>query len=167
MKKICAILMVGSFLFLLSCATTQTTTDPRKGGLFSYNRKAYEKRLDDRRAKKGDLESKQTIEQQKKEQLEGQVALKQSERNALRKKIASLDSDISKIEKQIASAKIQNDKQKHAQWKINMKLKALKKKLAAAKSSASPDTKAKKKEIERLEKELDRLLEEAEELSKL
>lgn len=47
MKKI-YILVVFVILLLSGCAGS--TTDPRQGGLFSYNPDAYEKRLDDREA---------------------------------------------------------------------------------------------------------------------
>jgi len=165
-QKICIILMAGSVLILSGCATSQTTTDPRKGGLFSYNPEAYKERIDERKARQSELEMQKAEEEQKSKDLEEQVALKRSERDALAKKIAALDSDIDKIEKQIANARTDTDAQKHAQWKINTKLKVLKKKLAAAKSS-KVDTKAKEREVERLKKEIDRLLEEAEALSKL
>lgn len=58
------ILLVGTALLLLNgCAGG--TTDPRQGGLFSYNPDAYEKRLSDREQNLGSLEN-DTVKQKSK-----------------------------------------------------------------------------------------------------
>ncbi len=156
---------MGGMCFTLGCQ--QTTTDPRKGGLFGYNPDAYEKRLQERRSTKDELERQQTAEEQKTRQLQGEIALKESEKEALQKQIADLDDEIARIEIKMATAKLDTEEQKRAQWKISTKLQSLKGQLTTAKSPSNPATTAKKKEVERLKKEIDRLLEEAEALSTL
>ena len=47
-----AILTVMMCILGLGMACGPTTTDPRKGGLFSYDPQAYEQRLAERRAEK-------------------------------------------------------------------------------------------------------------------
>lgn len=56
-------------LLLSGCATT---TDPRKGGLFSYNPDAYEKRLSDRKGQLNAVEKDTSIQKQKSKDLQHQ-----------------------------------------------------------------------------------------------
>lgn len=143
-----------------------STHDPREGGLLSYNPKAYEARIADRKARKDELEIRKINEEEKTGKLEEQILLKQFERDALAKKIIALDSDILQIEKLLSGAKTETDAQKHALWKINTQLKKSRKELEAARTNPV-DTKSKENEVTRLENEIDRLLEEAEALSQL
>ncbi len=157
MKSVCVIMAIFVFMLLSGCQTT--TTDPRKGGLFGYNPKAYEKRLDDRRNLKVDLERQNTEIKQESEKLKEEYTSKQAEQDDLARKVASLDEEVDKIEKEIANITLRTDLQKHAKWKIDLKLKSLKNKLA--------DTEIKERKLKALQKNLDSLLEEAASLSDL
>ncbi|MEA2048475.1 MAG: hypothetical protein U9O64_08540 [Campylobacterota bacterium] len=75
MKKI--YLMVGVTLLLLNgCAGG--TTDPRKGGLFSYNPDAYEKRLSDRERRLSSIENDTAAQKSKTARLQNDLALEKS-----------------------------------------------------------------------------------------
>ena len=63
MKKI--YLMITGMILLLLNGCAGSTTDPRKGGLFSYNPTAYEQRLSDREKHLASIE-KDTDEQKRK-----------------------------------------------------------------------------------------------------
>jgi len=77
MKKI--YLMTGVTLLLLNgCAGG--TTDPRKGGLFSYDPDAYEKRIADRERKLSGIESDTAAQKHKSAQLKKNLS---SEKNKL------------------------------------------------------------------------------------
>jgi len=69
--------IVGSIsvILLSGCATT---TDPRKGGLFSYNPDAYEKRLDDRRNKLHSVEKDTTVQKQRSKTLKRQYSVEKN-----------------------------------------------------------------------------------------
>ncbi|KAA3599761.1 MAG: hypothetical protein D8M57_03535 [Candidatus Scalindua sp. AMX11] len=143
-------------MFSVGC---QTTTDPRRGGLFSYNPRAYEKRLDDRRSQKIALKRENTVMQQNSENLKEQFTNKQAEEDERARQIAVLDKEIDMIEGEIANSTLRTDLQKHAKWKIDLELKGMKKKLT--------DTGLKERELRELKDELARLMEEAEMLSDL
>ncbi len=64
-KKVLLLSMVS--LFLVACSGT---TDPSKGGLFSYNPSAYEKRLQQREEHLADVESRQDYERKRATSLE-------------------------------------------------------------------------------------------------
>ena len=72
-------LMTGVTLLLLNgCAGK--TTDPRQGGLFSYNPDAYEKRLADREGELSGVESDTAAQKRKSAQLKKNLS---SEKNKL------------------------------------------------------------------------------------
>ncbi|MBU2431019.1 MAG: hypothetical protein KKH99_10025 [Proteobacteria bacterium] len=54
---ICTAACLLMLLSLNACVSSSTETDPRKGGLFGYNPKAYEKRIEERKAILADTES--------------------------------------------------------------------------------------------------------------
>ncbi len=158
-EKIFLILIIFS-IFVSGCATT---TDPRNGGLFSYNPKAYEDRLADREDKISALGNEQNQEEQKSVQLEEDVNQKRIERSSIANKLADLDNDILKIEKKIRNATGKTDEEKRKLWQVDVKIKSLKKELSNLKSSDYHGTiEAKKKEYERLKQRLEIVTREAE-----
>ncbi len=73
-------LITGVTLLLLNgCAGG--TTDPRQGGLFSYNPNAYEQRLSDRERHLSSIENDTAAQKQKKDRLKRDLA---SEKNKMR-----------------------------------------------------------------------------------
>lgn len=162
-KPILSLALVAVLIGLLTGC--ETTDDPRKGGLFSYNPEAYEKRLQDRQTKLGQLEEEKKQEQAKTEQLEQQTAAKRAERDALAKKVAAMDQDIAGLEKKVAATKTATKKAAQEKWRIETKLRAVKRELAKVQGDSSMDQTAKEEELKRLQKRIDQLLQEAEELS--
>lgn len=73
MKKIYLISTVITLLALNGCAGG--TTDPRHGGLFSYNPDAYEQRLADRERHLSDIENDTAAQQRKSARLKKDLAV--------------------------------------------------------------------------------------------
>ena len=145
----------------------QTTDNPREGGLFSYDPKAYDKRLEERQKKLDEVKQEQAAEQQRKEQLESEAAGKRTQRDALAADLAALDKDISRLEARIVEAKSQSEAADKKRWELNTKLRAVKRELKKVREDSSGGAAARKQELEDLKQRIDKLLEEAEALSKM
>ena len=65
--------LLGITLLLLNGCAGQTT-DPRKGGLFSYDPDAYEQRLDDRRNHLSSVENDTKAQKRKQSQLKRELS---------------------------------------------------------------------------------------------
>ena len=78
MKKTYLVITGVALLLLNGCAGG--TTDPRQGGLFSYNPDAYEKRLADREQNLSGIESDTAAQKRKSAQLKKNLS---SEKNKL------------------------------------------------------------------------------------
>jgi len=65
--------MVGALAALLLSGCAGTTTDPRRGGLFSYNPQAYEQRLADRERQLSDIERDTAAQKRQSERLKRQL----------------------------------------------------------------------------------------------
>jgi chromosome segregation ATPase len=163
-KIACLTLLTVSFCLLINC---KTTDDPRRGGLFSYNPKAYENRLDERQKRLDELKAQQAREKQVSEQLEKKVAQKQTEKDGLNQKLSALEKDMTGLKKQIQNKNAQNQQQEQALLQIQAKMEILEKELADIQSTPPEDIESQKKEIERLEQTIDELLKEAEALSRM
>ncbi|WP_415407901.1 hypothetical protein ACLHDG_05045 [Sulfurovum sp. CS9] len=77
MKKI---YLITSIVLLLLNGCAGGTTDPRKGGLFSYSPDAYEKRLSDREHQLSAIESDTAAQKHKSAQLKKNLS---SEKNKM------------------------------------------------------------------------------------
>ena len=166
MPRIITALMVAAFV-LGSIWGCQTTDDPKKGGLFSYNPKAYERRLEDRKSELETLERDTARQKQAAEELEATRAQKTAERDSLRREIKLLDDDIISLEKKIEGIQAKTKSQESEKWRMNVKVKALKAELENLRSTPQDDVEAKEKEIEALKQKIDLLLEEAEALTRM
>ncbi|WP_035237106.1 hypothetical protein [Desulfobacter vibrioformis] len=157
---LCLIMLMG----LGACASTET--DPRKGGLFSYNPTAYQQRIADREATLADTEEANAMARQEGAALDADKQHKQVAYQDLKARMASLYAQTSKLEDQLAKARAINTSQK-------AKLKRLQDEAASIKSATiqmnnsgeSLSTKAGK--LAALQKKMDELLKEAEALSAL
>ncbi len=65
--------IVSILAILIFGGCTGTTTDPRQGGLFSYNPKAYEERLTDRENQLSSIEKDTAAQKRKSTQLKKQL----------------------------------------------------------------------------------------------
>lgn len=76
MKKIYLMITGVTLLLLNGCAGG--TTDPRQGGLFSYNPAAYEQRLSDRERHLASIENDTAAQKQKSARLKRDLALEKN-----------------------------------------------------------------------------------------
>jgi chromosome segregation ATPase len=161
-KRICLICVAINLFALTAC---QTTTDPSKGGLFSYDPEAYEKRIENRENRLKEIEDQQEIEKQKSEQLQHDLTEKKVEKNEFHARIAVLEDNLVQLKSEIKNVDIETEKREKEILHIELESKALEEELNKIKMSSTEGIESKKKEIERLELRIDELLKEAEVLS--
>ncbi len=87
--------------FLVACSGT---TDPSKGGLFSYNPTAYEKRLEQRENYLADAQARQESEQVRAFALENEVMDKSRRVSQQQQQLISLRSSIAHERQRLATA---------------------------------------------------------------
>jgi len=88
-------------LFLAGCAAGTKTTDPRKGGLFSYNPEAYQKRLDQRKAQRSYYERDTYKQRQVGSQLNKNLAAEKRQLALLKVNLSSLDDSLNALQRRI------------------------------------------------------------------
>lgn len=138
------------------------TTDPRQGGLFSYNPKAYERRLLDRKENVSALEKSTQSSQEKSSRIETDKWAQEKEKVALETKLQKLSLSIASLEKNVQESKIKTDAQKREQKRIIKEIGSMKSSFKLA--DAMEDPSEKKLEVERLKKKRDKLETEAADL---
>jgi chromosome segregation ATPase len=163
-KIFLCILLAASIAICFGCIGTD---DPRRGGLFSYNPRAYKKRQAQRRERLAELEKEEEATRQRSGELEEEAAQKRGEKDALAEKLADLDQDIAYLEEVVSDTQAKTKKQQEKLLQLKAQVKTVKRKLTKIKSESSIDSEARKKEIERLKKKIDDLFEEAEALSRM
>ncbi|WP_319576593.1 hypothetical protein [uncultured Desulfobacter sp.] len=158
--SICLAMLLG----LGACVSKET--DPRKGGLFSYNPEAYEQRINDRKATLADTEEANVIARQESATFEADKQSRQATYQSLKARMANLYAETSRLEDQLAKARATNTSHK-------TKLKKLQDEAASIKSAtiqvnnSGESLSTKKATLEALQKKMDELLKEAEALSAL
>jgi hypothetical protein len=163
-KKMRLILIFSACLFLFSCATT---TDPSKGGLFSYNPEAYKKRQAEMKNKLEQTEMENKTIQRETEQNEATKLQKKEQRDLLTLKVAEIDNRVIQLDNLINQKRKLSQKQEQVLWRLNIRLESLKKDLANSKGNDSEDIEAQERQVVKLNQRIDELLQEAEELSKM
>ncbi len=158
------LLALSLLILLVSC---QTTDDPRKGGLFSYNPEAYEKRLQQRRDELTRQQAIQAQAQQRRGELEATVARKEQRNRELRASLDGIDKQVAGLERTLAHTKALTAKQKAQQYRIASKLAELKDRLKMLQGLPDQDLSAKQHVVDELKKRINQLLRQAEELSKM
>ncbi len=93
-------LLIG-VVFLGGCATT---TDPSKGGLFSYNPAAYERRLDERENYLADAEAQHRSEQVRAASLESEVDYKSRRVSQQQQQVNNLRASVARDRQRLAQA---------------------------------------------------------------
>ncbi len=151
------IVAVGCALLLAGCAGQ--TTDPRQGGLFSYNPNAYEQRLQDRRTHLDQVEEQNRQEQAQSTALQSERATRQKEMISLRRQVRKLNASIASLEKDVLAKEAISVAQKKKQQYILAKLKELK--ASSRNSDFIEDPASKQLEIKRLRQRRDQLEKEA------
>ncbi len=155
-----------SFLWLLVALTiggcAQHTTDPRQGGLFSYNPTAYEQRLADRQQQLQQLQQQEQTERGHQEELERQKRARSQEKAALEQELHQMHSSLAAMEQKLKKIRLQTTEQRQEQKRILQEINKLK--LLSQSADMSEENKGKRRELEALKKKRDQLEKEAAEL---
>jgi chromosome segregation ATPase len=139
--------------FLTGCATT---TDPRQGGLFSYNPQAYEQRLEDRRKSVTALDK----NRQEQAQLERRVEAKRQSLAEQKEQLAGLDAELGSSQQRIATYKAQNQEQAAKKARLERDLRQAKARLAALQkepTNSPQEAEAKQAQIQQLRTDIEKL----------
>lgn len=162
MGLICCALLFYAF----SGCTASTETDPRKGGLFSYNPKAYEQRLEERRGELTGIEADTAKVQEETERLKADKQSRQTEHDSVKKQLSTMYTDLGKLQRELCQAKTKNTKQEKDLARFKTEIASLRSQAIQVNNSPKSDA-AKQKKIAELQKRMNELLEEAEALSGL
>jgi len=164
MRPYASLLCVLCAAAVLSGCAGQTT-DPRQGGLFSYNPDAYEHRLRDRRDNLASAEQANQSAQAQTEVLQSEQASRLQEKGALEKQLKKLSASVASLEKGIKAKQAQTAAQKKEQQRILGEITALKNSARAADLVDDPEEK--RLELQRLQSKRDKLEKEAANLMRL
>lgn len=156
-RTITAIAFLVVAAALAGCAGK--TTDPRQGGLFSYNPKAYEERLAERKQNLSRIEQATEEEKAKSSQLEMEKSAREQEKADLEAEFQKLATSTAALEKDIRNTRAGTAARKKEQGRILGEIEALK---AASKlADEMEDPEEQQLELERLQKRRDALEKEA------
>jgi chromosome segregation ATPase len=147
---------IGLYVLLFALAGCATTTDPRQGGLFSYNPNAYEQRLQQRR---------QTLEALKRNQadlpaLEVEAEAKRRVLAEQKNQLTALEAELDDVKQRLASYHVKNQEQATEKTRLEHDLLLAKTQLQALQKQEddSPqDMEAKQAEIQRLRADIEKL----------
>ena len=147
---------------------SESTDDPRRGGLFSYDEAAYQRRLAQRESALGQTREKTAGEQAKTGTLQDDLAQARAQSQMMREELAALETRMDDLHRQIEGTKSKNAVQENERRRLLLKLNALRKKMPQVDQKAQAQKEeASKKEIEELKRQIDRLLQESEALSRM
>jgi predicted nucleic acid-binding Zn-ribbon protein len=147
---------LGRFFWLLLLVGCATTTDPRQGGLFSYNPQAYEQRLEERRQTMAALDKKRL----EAERLEREVKAKRETLAEQKKLLSGLDAELAVAQQRIATYQSQNQQQANEKGRLERHIRQAKTRLQALQkeSSDSPqEAQAKQAQIQQLRTDIEKL----------
>lgn len=142
---------------IMLCGCTAASTDPSKGGLFSYDEKAYETRQQERTQKLVRLEHNTQEEKSKATELEGQKQLKSSQLQAYSTQLQKLKQDLNSSRKTLDMAKAKNAPQEKKLAELRKRQQNI---TSSTQSLGIVDTEAKRAELQNLLKEQSQLEEE-------
>lgn len=165
MNRIVSVLIMASVC--LACMQCATTTDPREGGLFSYNPKAYEQRLQERQTRLKELEAQKEEEQRKQQELQGKLSSQKALHDEVSEKVGTLEKSITHLDEVLSKSRAHSHEDEKNLVQTHIKLKALKEEVARIRAGSTPGVEAQKKEIKRLSDIVEQILKEAEALSKM
>ncbi len=100
MQSKASLALAGSLVVLLAGCAGQTT-DPRQGGLFSYNPDAYNQRLQERQSHLSQVEQDNRVAEDQALSLESERTAREKENSILRAKIKKLSASAARLEKDI------------------------------------------------------------------
>jgi chromosome segregation ATPase len=154
---------LGTAIMIGGCAGQ--TTDPRQGGLFSYNPDAYEQRLQDRRGQLSAEEQASRSTQAQSASLEAEKTSRTAEKAALEKQVKQLSASLASLEKKIKAKQTTTAVQDTERQRILAELGSVRSSTRIADEMEDPEEK--RLELERLKARRDTLEKEAANLMRL
>ena len=134
------------------------TTDPRQGGLFSYNPSAYDQRLQERQHLLAQEEQSTRSVEAEKAVLEAEKTSQIREKADLEKQVQEFSASMTALERRIQSRQAETAAQKHERQRMLAEIDTLRASSAAAERLEDAE---KRLELERLQKKRDALEQEA------
>ena len=156
-SRYAAVVSLLADTMLIGCAGQ--TTDPRQGGLFSYNPQAYEKRIQDRREHLSDVDQSNQAADQQASALEAEKSSRKKENAALKKQLRKLSASVASLEKEIKSKQAKTNVQKKEQQRMLKEITTIKSSSRLADEMDDPEEK--RLELERLNQKREKLEKEA------
>jgi hypothetical protein len=151
-------LVLSLFLAAGLAGCAGQTTDPRQGGLFSYNPSAYDQRLQERQHLLAQEELSTRSAEGEKAVLEAEKTSRAREKAALERQLQEFSASMTSLEQRIQSRQAETAAQKTERQRILAEIDTLRASTAAAESLEDA---AKRLELERLQKKRDELEREA------
>jgi len=147
---------IGLYVLLFVLVGCATTTDPRQGGLFSYNPKAYEQRLEERRntleALKKNAQDQQRLEREAEEKR--QVLAEQKQQ------LIALDTELADAHQRLATYQAQNQTQAAEKTRLERDIRQAEARLHVLRkeASAGPDgVEEKQAQMQQLRADIEKL----------
>ena len=147
---------IGLYVLLFVLTACATTTDPRQGGLFSYDRKAYEQRLEDRRNILGALqknaEDPQRLEREAEEKR--QVLAEQQQQ------LIALDTELADVHQRLTIYQAQSQRQAAEKTRLERDIRQAETQLRVLRKEASarPDgVEEKQAQMQQLRADIEKL----------
>jgi septal ring factor EnvC (AmiA/AmiB activator) len=156
-KRLIMFQTIGLYVFLFILTGCATTTDPRQGGLFSYNPKAYQQRLDERRNTMAALGN--NAEEQ--ERLEREAAEKRQVLAEQKKQLIELETDLTNLHQRIATYQAQNQEIAAEKTRLERDIRQAEARLRTLKkqeSVGSESVEEKQAKIQRLRADIENLI---------
>jgi len=147
---------IGLYVLVFVLTGCATTTDPRQGGLFSYNPQAYQQRLDERRNTLAALGN-NAAEQQR---LEREAEEKRQVLAEQKKQLVALDTELDAVYQRMATYQAQNQEKAAEKTRLEHDLRQAKARLDALKKEESVGADAvekKKAQIKQLKTDIENL----------
>jgi septal ring factor EnvC (AmiA/AmiB activator) len=157
--------MLGCCTLLSGCAAGGGTTDPRKGGLFSYNPKAYERRIQEREARVDASSGEAKAARDEQAQLQASVTEQENRKAEAQKQMSAMNAELAKTRRALDAAKTQDARAQASLGELRRRHTELSGQLGRL--DKNPDHPGAQAERERLDVEIRRLKQEAEALSAL
>ena len=157
--------ILGCCALLSGCAADSGTADPRKGGLFSYNPKAYERRVQEREARLNANSEEAKAAKDEQAQLQASMATQERRKTDVQQKIHAMNVELAKTRRTLDAVKTQDSHTQAALGELRHRHADISGQLGRLEKE--PDHPTAQAERERLDAEIQRLKREAEALGTL
>ena len=165
MRMLVLLCIWGCYALLSGCATSGGTTDPRQGGLFSYNPKAYERRIQEREARLSASSEEAGAAQDEQTRLQASVTAQEHRKAEARKKIDAMNAELTEARRVLDAVKTRDARVQASLGDMRRKHGELSWRLGSLEKE--PERPGAQAERERLDAEIQRLKRDAEALGSL